>query len=214
MFNLILPFIFISSLNAVNIEYTNLEDKTTSINITRNHNSICKDIKATPSIVWSGSFVSSSIPKVCTKSFITTVGKITPISFHKNVKTIGELELISFMQDAQSDENMLVIDTRLSKWYKHRTIPTAINIPFNLIDEDQYEFEDILNTLGVKIIDDNYDFSNAKTIALIDNASWCMQSTWAMQNLSKIGYPKEKILWYRAGLTAWTMLNLTTVVPN
>ena len=118
------------------------------------------------------------------------------------------------MQDAQSDENMLVIDTRLSKWYKLRTIPTAINIPFNLIDEDQYEFEDILSTLAVKIIDDNYNFSDAKTIALIDNASWCMQSTWAMQNLSKIGYPKEKILWYRAGLTGWTMLNLTTIVPN
>ena len=214
MYALILSFILISSLFSVNIEYTNLKDETTTINITRNHNSICKDIKATPNIVWSGSFVSSNIPKVCTKSFITTVGKITPISFYKDVKTIGELELISFMQDAQSDENMLVIDTRLNKWYKLRTIPTAINIPFNLIDEDQYEFEDILNTLGVKIVNDEYDFSKAKTLALVDNASWCMQSTWAMQNLSKIGYPKEKILWYRAGLTGWSMLNLTTVIPN
>ena len=214
MFKILSFFIFISYLNAVNIEYTNLNDESTNINITRNHDTICNNIKATPSIVWSGSYASSNIPKKCTKEFITTVGKITPISFHEDVKTIGELELISFMQDAQSDENMLVIDTRLNKWYKLRTIPTAINIPFNLIDEDQYEFEDILNILGVKIINDKFNFSNAKNIALVDNASWCMQSTWAMQNLVKIGYPKDKILWYRAGLTGWTMLNLTTTIPD
>ena len=202
------------SLNALSIEYTNLDDETKTINITREHDKICKELKATPNIVWSGSYAKNNIPKECKKTFITTVGKITPMIFHKEIKTIGELELISFMQDAQSDEDLLIIDTRLKKWYLKRSIPTAINIPFNQIDEDQYEFEDILKILGVKIINDTYDFSNAKTIVLIDNASWCMQSTWAMQNLVKINYPKNKILWYRAGLTGWTMLNLTTVIPN
>ena len=214
MYKILLNLIFLSSVYAVNIEYTNLKDETSTINITRDHNKVCKEIKATPNIVWSGSFTNNTIPKECKKTFITTVGKITPISFHKEVKTIGELELIDFMKDAQGDENMLVIDTRLTKWYKLRTIPTAINIPFNLINEDQYEFEDILKTLGVKILEDTYDFTNAKSLALIDNASWCMQSTWAMQNLVKLGYPKSKIYWYRAGLTGWTMLNLTTTIPN
>ncbi len=192
MYKIIISLLFITSLYGIKIEYTNLQDETKTINITRDHNKICKDIKATPNIVWGDSYANKDIPNKCKKTFITTVGKITPISFHKDVKTIGELELISFMQDAQSDENMLIIDTRLKKWYIKRTIPTAINIPFNLIDEDQYEFEDILNTLGVKIKNDSYDFSNAKTIALVDNASWCMQSTWAMQNLSKIGWLSKK----------------------
>ena len=45
-------------------------------------------------------------------------------------------------------------------------------------------------------------------------ATWCPQSSWAIQNLIKIGYPKEKLKWYRAGMYGWTILNLTTIVPE
>ncbi|MEA1914709.1 MAG: hypothetical protein U9N30_05260 [Campylobacterota bacterium] len=59
-----------------------------------------------------------------------------------------------------------------------------------------------------------YDFSSAKTMVLFCNGIWCPQSSWAIQNLIKIGYPKEKLKWYRGGMYSWTSVNLTTIIPE
>ena len=62
--------------------------------------------------------------------------------------------------------------------------------------------------------DGKYNFKNAKTMLLFCNGVWCPQSTWAIENLLKIGYPKEKLMWYRGGMYSWKMLNLTSVIPE
>ncbi|XPV70098.1 MAG: rhodanese-like domain-containing protein [Halarcobacter sp.] len=186
-----------------------------SYTIKRMHDKECKTINgADPDNIWSGNYANEKLPSKCIKKFVTTVGKITPIQINDNIKTIGELEVIKFIKESQTDKNKLLIDARLPAWHALISIPTATNIPFTYFNKVKYPFKfyDVLDLIGVdEISEDKYDFSNAKDLVLFCNGAWCPQSTLAIENLIKIGYPQDKIKWYRGGMYSWKMLNLTTV---
>lgn len=175
----------------------------------------CKKINgADPENIWTGNYANPKLPESCVKKFVTTVGAITPMKINDKIKTVGEIEVINFIEESQSNENMLLIDARLPDWFLQMTIPTAENIPFTYFEKDKYsdDFYDVLETIGVVEKDDGtYDFAKAKELILFCNGSWCPQSTFAIRNLIKIGYPQEKISWYRGGVYSWKLLNLTTV---
>ncbi len=201
----------------IKITYTDQFDEEYSSVIKRIDDPICKDkskVNGTdPNMIWSGSYAKESVPDACKKTFVTTVGKISPIK-QEGIETYGELEVIDFIQKAQTDKNLLLIDARMSPWYMKGTIPSAINISFKLFEPKHPEFETVLETAGVEVDEGTYNFENAKTLLLFCNGIWCPQSTWAIENLLKIGYPKEKLLWYRGGIQSWKMLNLTTIIPK
>ncbi|RXK07826.1 rhodanese-like domain-containing protein [Halarcobacter bivalviorum] len=182
--------------------------------IKRMHDEECKTINgADPKNIWSGNYAKEGLPQKCVKSFVTTVGKITPMKINDTIKTIGEIEVIEFIKKAQDREDMLLIDARLPDWFLQMTIPTAENIPFTYFDKSKYpdDFYDVLEMIGVKEVSaGKYDFTDAKELLLFCNGAWCPQSTFAIENLIKIGYPQEKISWYRGGMYSWKMLNLTT----
>ncbi|MBI3873994.1 MAG: rhodanese-like domain-containing protein, partial [Arcobacter sp.] len=148
----------------------------------------------------------ADVPNECKKTYVTTVGKISPMKINDDIKTFGELEVLDFMQKAQTDKTMLLVDARLPAWYEKLTIPTSINLPFPNFDKTKNpaEFGDVLEAIGVTLKNGVYDFSNAKTLLLYCNGVWCPQSTWAIENLLKIGYPAKKLNWYRGGLESWT----------
>ncbi len=202
--------------NSVKITYTDSYDVRSEYNITRTHSDKCKDVALSVDVVWNGDFANANVPSECKKTFVTTVGKISPMKINNEVQTLGELEVIEFMQKAQTDKNMLLIDARLPVWYQKLTIPTALNLPFPNFDKakNPAEFGDMLEAIGVTEKNGVYDFKNAKTLVLFCNGIWCPQSTWAIENLLKLGYPANKLNWYRGGMYSWTVSNLTTVVPK
>ncbi|MCK5810456.1 MAG: rhodanese-like domain-containing protein, partial [Cocleimonas sp.] len=55
------------------------------------------------------------------------------------------------------------------------------------------------------------DFSNAKTLVLFCNGTWCEQSAIQIKALIHLGYPKEKIIYYRDGIQGWVGLGFPTV---
>lgn len=175
----------------------------------------CKKVNgADPKNIWTGNYANNDLPEACVKKFITTVGVITPMEINDKVKTIGEIEVINFIEESQTNKNKLLIDARLPDWFLQMSIPTAENIPFTYFDKDKYpdDFYDVLESIGVEeLAKDKYDFKNAKELVLFCNGSWCPQSTFAIRNLIKIGYPQEKLKWYRGGMYSWKLLNLTTV---
>lgn len=202
--------------SGVSINYMDTFDEKKSVVIKRIHDDTCKKVDGTnPDIIWGNDYANNSVAKNCKKTFVTTVGKISPIKIAKGIETYGELEVIDFIQKSTNDENLMLIDARLANWYEKGTIPTSTNISYKRFDKKKYptEFEDTLEELGVEIENGKYNFQNAKTLLLFCNGIWCPQSTWAIQNLLKIGYPKENLKWYRGGMYSWKMLNLTTIVP-
>ncbi|MCB1876934.1 MAG: rhodanese-like domain-containing protein [Chromatiales bacterium] len=162
---------------------------------------------------------------------------IQAMSAGEGVHTIGQLEMFNFMESQLRQGTGLIIDARTPAWNKRGTIPGSINIPFKVFgqDPDNPELLDALERLGVKPRDDDagtlklalekwgffgggqknefWDFSAAKDIVLWCNGPWCGQSPRAINNLLKLGYPAEKIYYYRGGMQIWKILGLTTAEP-
>jgi rhodanese-related sulfurtransferase len=137
---------------------------------------------------------------------------IHPMSAAPGVATIGELELIDFVKKEVKSGSGILVDARMPKFFNSETIPGAVNIPFILFTGDETASK-IINLLGVKTDKETYDFTEAKNLCLFCNGPWCDQSPRAIKALIKIGYPADKLKYYRGGMQLWKSFSLTTVLP-
>jgi rhodanese-related sulfurtransferase len=141
-----------------------------------------------------------------------------PIEVAGGVRTIAEVELIEFMTSALSDGTGLMIDARTPDWHQRGTIPGSINIPFTHLNPDQgaddITLEESLTLLGARLNDGLWDFTQAKRVVLWCNGPWCGQSPTAIRGLLKIGYPRDKLLYYRGGMQLWQVFGLPVVTPE
>lgn len=142
---------------------------------------------------------------------------VQPLYVADGVETIAELELLSFLENETQNGTGLLIDARTPRFYKAGTIPGSVSLPFNLLSNDENNpfLGPILTQLGgVEQAGGNWDFSNAVTLALFCNGPWCGQSPRAIRNLLSVGYPADKLKYYRGGMQSWLILGLTVVVPE
>ena len=142
---------------------------------------------------------------------------IRPAVVAPGVETVAELEVIDYIQKASRGENVAIIDARTPDWNKKGTIPSAINIPFTKLiaskGANDVTIAESLEAMGAIETDKGWDFAKAKTVVLFCNGMWCGQSPLAIKALLKLGYPAEKIKWYRNGIQDWEILGLSTVKP-
>lgn len=186
-----------------------------SITIKREIDPECKKIHISNDMFWKEEYASHKVSKACKSTFITSAGQtIFPMKMHKDVETYGELEVMTFIKRMQNDASMLFVDTRDEEWYEYRTIPGADNMHYVYITMPKVfpeEFQDSLVKLGIVIGKDRrYDFSNVKTVLFFCNGAWCSQSPKMIKALLTLGYPAEKIKWYRGGMDDWLGLSMTT----
>lgn len=133
------------------------------------------------------------------------------------IQTIGEIELLGYLKKASDgDISVLVVDTRSEEIAAQGTIPGSINIFGNHLIAEQganpITIEEILTTqFGVAGEEGAWDFSQAKTLVLYCYGIWCGQAPRTINALIKLGYPKNKLKWYRGGMQAWEGLGLTTM---
>lgn len=217
-----LTFLYLSadniSLPLVGVETTHVnedfEEKTYTIQ--REVDGVCFSIPIDEDSLWGGNFANDDVPEKCKKTFVTVKGMIQPMDILSGVKTVGELEVLAFIQNKVNfnPSKYLLIDSRTNGWFEQNTIPGAVNVPYTDLEYDEM-FEEYyfraLETLGINIkADKSYDFSNVKEIMMFCNGAWCAQSPNAIKHLVSIGYPAKKIKWYRGGMTSWLSLGLTT----
>jgi rhodanese-related sulfurtransferase len=135
---------------------------------------------------------------------------IQPINIGK-VETIGELELLTFLQQMQDESNnMILIDARTKDWTKKGSIPGAINLPFTMLKKESKYINNILKLLGAKKENNEWKFDNVPQLVIFSNGIWDAQATKAIENLISLGYPEEHLKYYRGGMQNWYILGLTT----
>lgn len=212
--------------NIASLQYTGVKTTQTmsdgsvkEVLIERVISASCNTVGINPEDVFSGNYASKEVPEACQKSFVTTVGKIQPMIFASGVMTVGELEVLDFIQNKVnvSPNAYILVDARKRDWFEQMTIPSAVNIPFDEIAYDASipeDFERVQHLLGFKKVGETYDFTHAKTALFFCNGPWCAQSSLAMTELIKLGYPKEKLVWYRGGLQDWLLFGLSVVKPR
>lgn len=158
---------------------------------------------------------------------------IQPMIVAPGVQTFGELEVIRFIEHYVKTKRGVLIDARTSSWHAKGTIPGSVSIPFTtfaLSRNDQKliaemkklgverrtedlsgYWTDLKDALGVaKKPNPYWDFSSAKNLLLWCNGMWCGQSPRAIQGLLELGYPAEKLHYYRDGMQGWKILGLST----
>lgn len=141
---------------------------------------------------------------------------IQPIKLAEGIETLGELEVLDTLQRiATGDKSCLVIDSRTPDWYEKVTIPGAINVPYaqNMAGEAT-DMPGVKRTLlelfGMQETDGRYDYRDARTLAIFCNGPWCGQTPNYIRTLLALGYPADKLKWYRGGMQDWCALGLTT----
>ena len=139
---------------------------------------------------------------------------IHPISAAPGVQTVGEIEVIDFLEKAVAAGTGLLIDSRVPEWFAKGTIPGAVNVPFSTLEATNPYRDQILQALGAVKSGSGWDYSNALSLTLFCNGPWCDQSPRAIRNLISAGYPAEKIAYYRGGMQLWLLLGLTVAQPN
>jgi rhodanese-related sulfurtransferase len=156
---------------------------------------------------------------------------IQPMEAAPGVETVGELEVLHYLDLTHPTESpALVIDSRTPEWRARGTIPGSVNIPWTSLgatssmtgmsgmsnmfatEQEQSTFNQILtDQFGANMTDQGWDFSNAKTLVLYCNGIWCGQSRTNIGTLLSLGYPADKLKWYRGGMQDWVTAGLTTV---
>lgn len=198
----------------VDVNITMSDKKVKTFTVKRHIPDECKKVLITNKNLWTGNFAHASVPEACKSTYVHTKGKLLAMTLDDDLETYGELEVLAFIKEMQYNKNLLLVDGRTERWYEYFTIPSAVNVPFVHIKrpkEYEFEFEDALKLFGVKILKDNeYDFSHVKTIVVFCNAPWCSQSPDMIFALLELGYPAEKMKWYRGGMQDWLSAGMTT----
>lgn len=135
---------------------------------------------------------------------------IHPMEAAPGVPTVGELDVLDFINKEVKQGVGLLIDARMPKFYNSETIPGSVNIPFVLFTSSA---DDILPLLGVENNNNKWDFNNANELLLWCNGPWCDQSPRAINALVQAGYPPAKLRYYRGGMQLWKIFGLTTIQP-
>lgn len=139
---------------------------------------------------------------------------IHPMKAAPGVETVGEVEVMDFLQQVAAEGRGLLVDARIPDFYVAGTIPGAVNVPFTTVaDNNPFRF-DIIQALGAQETSTGWDFSSALELLVFCNGPWCDQSPTMIRNLIGMGYPPEKLHYYRGGMQNWLMLGLSVQVPG
>lgn len=141
---------------------------------------------------------------------------ILPMQIAEGVETLGELELIAYLQKIGKDNSLMLIDSRDGDWpQRSGVIPGAVSLPWQQLHPAHVSVDEIAEILefrfGAVRQGSLWNFSDAKTLVLYCNGAWCGQSPTNIKQLLALGYPPHKIKWYRGGIQSWKSLGLTTV---
>lgn len=135
---------------------------------------------------------------------------IQPQQAAAGVATLGEIELIAFVQTALGQGTGLLIDARLPGDFATGSIPGAVNIPGATLSGTNPYRKEILLALGVRETSNGaLDFSGAQSLVLFDRGATSPVAADAVRDLLDAGYPANKLMYYRAGLMGWDALGLT-----
>ena len=97
-------------------------------------------------------------------------------------------------------------------------IPGAISLPWTRLSSKTADDKAIAEVLafqfGVIRTGELWNFESAKTLVLYCNGPWCGQSPTNIRALLALGYPAQRLKWYRGGIQSWKQFGLTTVGPE
>lgn len=132
-----------------------------------------------------------------------------------NVTTLTEAEVLAFLTNDLASGGGVVIDPRLPEAHAMGALPGAVNLPLPTLARDNPYLGDVLRALGAAAAGEagTYDFSAAKVLLIHGNGPWADEGAGAVQALLDLGYPADKLRFYRGGIRDWMLTGLALALP-
>lgn len=128
----------------------------------------------------------------------------------EGVTTIGELEVLAFIEQKNKHKLRLLLDVRENQAYREATIPSAINLPLSMFNEKNPYYSKILKLLGAKKMNEKWYFKQAHTLLIFGQSFMTSEARELIEHLIELNYPRDKLLYYRAGMEGWRRSGLST----
>ena len=116
------------------------------------------------------------------------------------VHPVGEIEVLN----AMNDRDALLVDMRGPEDRANGTIGGSMHIEY-------IEVVDRLNELGCSKTAGKWDCSKAKKVYAFCNGPVCPQSSTAIVAMTRVGFPADRIYYYRGGMLDWAALGFPIV---
>lgn len=135
---------------------------------------------------------------------------IAPMQAAAQITTIDEREVINFLSQTVAAGGGLLIDSRTPEARARGYISASVNVPTDLIGSDNPYQAQIMQALGARAFEGSYNFADALPLVIFDDGPTGNDAGAFITTLLEVGYPAEKISYYRGGMLVWTALGLNT----
>lgn len=135
---------------------------------------------------------------------------LSPMIVARNVPTMGELEVIDFLSNQVESGEGLLIDARLPADRALGFIPASVNVPAATVAPTNPYRDEILMALGAEQFQGVFNFTDAMSLVVFDAGPATQDASALITDLIAVGYPAEKIGYYRGGMLVWSTSGLST----
>jgi hypothetical protein len=135
---------------------------------------------------------------------------IAPLMADADVQTVGEREVISFVADQVANGSGLLIDSRNAADRTSGFITDSVNVPGKLLLPQNPFLNDIMQAMGARSFEGSLNFADTLPLMIFDDGPSTTDAPNLINSLLALGYPAEKISYYRGGMLVWTALGLNT----
>tara|TARA_R110002049_G_scaffold135950_12_gene295578 strand:+ start:304 stop:1059 length:756 start_codon:yes stop_codon:yes gene_type:complete len=125
------------------------------------------------------------------------------------IDTVIEPEVLEFLEQTVGGNQGLLVDARMPVDREMGYIPGSVSLPHVTMAEAGDIRGQIMLALGAREFDGVYNFADAQALMVFDNGPSQNDAGELIANLLEIGYPPEKIKYYRGGMQVWSVLALT-----
>ncbi|MCF2871726.1 rhodanese-like domain-containing protein [Octadecabacter sp. G9-8] len=135
---------------------------------------------------------------------------LSPMIVADGVVTMGEMEVIEFLSTAVESGDGLLIDARVPDQRALGFIPASVNIPAATLAPTNPFRNEILMALGAESFQGIFNFTDAISLVVFDAGPATADAQTLITDLISVGYPTDKISYYRGGMQVWATLGLST----
>ena len=134
---------------------------------------------------------------------------IQPMRAAPGVRTLGELEVISFLEEEVSPGRGLLVDARSPGAFAAAAVPGAVNVPLEVVLEENPYRGQIFEALGGRPDGIGFDFDAGLQLVIYGDGPWSSEAADMIRELVDAGYPAANLGYYRGGMQSWQGLGLT-----
>ena len=134
---------------------------------------------------------------------------VAPLSAGDGIATVDELTVLGFLRGAVARGDGLLIDARSPDRRSQGAIPASVNVPVTLLGTDNPYRVEILLALGAREMEGAFNFADALPLTIYDDGPATFDAPRMIATLADLGYPVDRLSYYRGGLRDWAALGLT-----